>query len=358
MSQVLDLSVFARELKVKFFISSPPPHVRYPYIVIHTGPAEERGGRKRSRGQSSEIVSLSELERVAERFSYADLIMVDVRVHRFRDEPDYPKGFVLAYGEATARLAEKLRDKLIITLCDLPYDPKYFHGVQYPDNVRKTLRYHLHLLKWLEQVCRKTGSKLMLVVQHRVNKYVREEKSRKPFRTLPREAELDLRKSCVLVEEILGYLKDESVVYGIAVGSLCVNKKPTLIALIVNYVGEYFRKWPIHGFGVHVGCIQYLSEDVRSRFSIDSTGWTRPGSLGQHMIGAYVRYSCKTMVERTVFLICELASVARYCGQESLYYELVDLAFDFAVRNGLVPRPRAVLEVVRGLIREAQALIK
>jgi len=351
------LSVFARELKVKFFVSSPPVYVRYPYILIHVGMGGEQG-RQSEDEEEEPVVELSQLLKVAEEFSYADTIIVDVRVHRFRESGDYPEGFVKAYGETCAALAEKLRDRLVITLCDLPYDPKYFHGVQYPDNVRKTIRYHLWLLKWLEDVCRRTGAKIMLVVQHRVNKFVSEKDLKKPIRKLPKEAELDLRKSCSLIEELLSFLKDESVVFGVAVGSLCVNRKPTLIAAILRYVGEYFRRLHVHGFGTHMSSLSYLGEELLRRFSMDSTGWTRPGTMGYHMIGAYKRWSCKDMVERTVFLICALASVARYCGQHRLYHELLDLAFDFAVKHGRTPRPRAVLEVVRGLIHEAEALIK
>jgi len=47
MPPVIDLTELARELRVKFFVSSPPPYVKYPYILIHVGPAEKESRRKR-----------------------------------------------------------------------------------------------------------------------------------------------------------------------------------------------------------------------------------------------------------------------------------------------------------------------
>ena len=303
---MLDLREFARRLRVRVFSNDIPDGVAHPYILLHVEDYQyglARWGR------------------------FAELIMLDIMVHRFQHVGEYPPRFIHQYIRLCRRLAERLKDRFIAVLPDCPFDPRYFHGSQYPDNVRKTYMYHLWTLKSLEHVFRKTGSKLVLVVQHRVNLYV--DRGNK----LNESARLDIERSCIIVEDLLSFLHDENVVYGIGVGSLCVNRSPRLIAKVVSIVAEWFRGFTIHGFGTDVRTLQYLANNVLDRYSFDTTGWTKPTKPAQLLIGADKRRSCRDSVERTIYFIAGLATIAKYCNQQDIYDELFELAYEYAVRR-------------------------
>jgi len=275
----IDLSTIAHSLPVHFYSNDIPECITWSFWLVHTN-------------------DWHHLERV--KFDHA---IIDIHVHRFREYGDYPFNVLLGYWKLVEKLASKLRDKLTFTLPDLPFDPRIFHGVQYPYNVRKTYTYHTMFLRLANEMHRKYGTTCILVVQHR-------------------QSLQDAKRSCFFVQDLLSYVNEDAV-YAIGVGSLCINTSPKQIAQYLNAVASRFPRFRIHGFGVRMDTVRYIRFDLR-RYSFDGTGWTRtPNSLAQYLLGQDKRHSAYTQHERVIYFLCAVLSLARNVGRVDIVQELV-----------------------------------
>ena len=203
--------------------------------------------------------------------------------------------------------ARKWKNKITFVLPDCPFDPDYFTGSQYENNIRKTYTYHTMFIKYCENVYKTFGTKFILVIQHRQNLY-------------------DVDKSALIIQDMLNWI-DKDMVYAIGVGSLCVNKSPKEIAKYINEVGRLFSKTKIHGFGIKLNTIKYLNWNIVNRFSFDGTGWTRPvNSKILKILNVDKRYSCKNEIERIIYFIIYIARICEYFSMYSIANELIQIA--------------------------------
>ena len=277
----IDLSHIAHSLPVIFYSNDIPDNVVWPYWLVHTD-------------------DYHHLEKI--RFEHA---IIDIHVHRFREYGDYPLNVLLSYWKLVEKLADRYRDRFTFTLPDLPFDPRYFHGVQYPYNVRKTYTYHVMFFRLANLLYRKFGTTCILVVQHR-------------------QSVQDAKRSCCFVQDLLCYVDDDAV-FAVGVGSLCINRSPRQIAEYLNAVACRFPRFRIHGFGVRVDTVRYLRFDIR-RYSFDGTGWTRtPNRLAMYFAGLDKRHSAYTQHERTIYFLCGLISLARNVGRPDIVHELIEI---------------------------------
>jgi len=276
---MIDLTWLSSTLPVKFYSNSLPEDVAWGNILVHL---------------EDYMWKLRKWER------FAQYIIMDIHVHRFRQHGDYPLTALREYYTVIRKLADKFRDRIIFVLPDLPYDPDYFKGAQYSNNIRKTYLYHTMFLKYMSNIYKQYGSKMIIVVQHRQS--------------------LDTAKrSCVLVNDMLSHIQDEDAVYAIGVGSLCINRSPRQIACYLNLVGKFFPKLTIHGFGVRLDVLKFLEKDVLRRYSYDSTGWTRPVcNRVMQILGVSKRWSCKTQTERQIYFIAYLARLCEYLNLKNI----------------------------------------
>jgi len=275
----IELSHIAHSLPVRFYSNDIPECITWSFWLVHTN-------------------DWHHLERVI--FDHA---IIDIHVHRFRHIGDYPLNVLLGYWRLVEKLASRYRDKFTFTLPDLPFDVRYFHGVQYPYNVRKTYTYHTMFLKLANEMYRRYGTTCILVVQHR-------------------QSVQDAKRSCFFVQDLLSYV-DEDAVYAIGVGSLCINRSPRQVADYLNVVATRFPRFRIHGFGVRIDTVRYIRFDLR-RYSFDGTGWTRtPNSLAQYLLGQEKRHSAYTQHERVIYFLCGLIGLARNVGRLDIVQELV-----------------------------------
>jgi len=296
----IDLTHIARELPIKLF-TLPPRSINYPYILVHTDNYRELYTRK------------------------FDLAIIDIQVHRFRNYPDYPSDFIKRYINLTLKLANLFKDKLIVVVPDLPYDPDYFIGSRHESNIKKTLRYAI-LFKNIQHMYTKHGTKLMYVLQHRQS-----------------------IKSLIYCAELLrDIVRDEPEYLG--VGSLCVVKSPKYVAQYIAKARKLFPKSWIHGFGIHLSTLKYISQVCeiqsfdsqswerkralvnrglsnwkpwRELQSFDSDSWTRPvNQLVLKVIKATKRFSCKTERQRVIYFMCYLARLCELCRRHDLAHEI------------------------------------
>lgn len=276
---IIDLSEVACALPLRFYSNNVPRSIKWPFLLVHV--------------ENIDLLGRS-------TFSHA---ILDIHVHRFRKMGDYPISELVRYGRLVEKLAEKYRDRICIVLPDLPYDVEYFHGVQYPQNVKKTYTYHTMFIRYVDRICQRYGSQMMLVVQHR-------------------QSLRDVEYSCHILTDLLSWTCEEHV-YAIGVGSLCVNKSPRQVAKYLNTVARFFPNYRIHGFGVKVSTIRYVNFRL-DRLSIDGTGWTRtPNRLGEYLTGK--RHSAYSEKERTIYFICGILNIVRNIGNRQLIEDLLKL---------------------------------
>ena len=286
---MIDLIEIAYKLPVKFYSNNIPREIEWPYILVHTNNFNELYERN---------------------FTHA---IIDIHVHRFRKHGDYPLNELINYVKLVEKLAKEFKDRITFVMPDLPYDVNYFHGVQYPYNIRKTYTYHTMFIPIARKLYRKYGTTCMLVVQHRQKFY-------------------DLEHSCEIVNDMLSYV-DDNMVYAIGVGSLCVNRSPYIIADFINTVMRKL-KLKIHGFGIHLKAIEHISE--YERFSFDSTSWTRPVNDNvRKIVKALKRYSCKTEKQRVVYFLCYVARLCAILNYNTVAGELIDLAIKYYNNNNV-----------------------
>lgn len=280
---IIDLS-FLKDLPVQIYTSSLPSIIRYPFILTH----------------------IDSIDRERPHFQYASKIIVDIHVHRFRKHGDYPISTLLYYYYIVYSLARRWGKKIIIVLPDLPYDPDYFHGVKYPENIRKTYTYHYMFLSKIVELCKKYDCKFIPVIQHRQNID-------------------DIIKSTYIVMDIVDRYSD--YVYGIGLGSLCVERS-------IKKIVEYYRiirkvigpSTKIHLFGVSIRTLDYLSSD---NISIDSTGWTKP--ISRELLKYVQKWrSCYNEHDRILYFlfwikkICEKLNEKEYVKKiEEIIYNIV-----------------------------------
>ncbi len=279
----IDLTWVAEYLPVRFYTNTLPRATKWPFVLVHL-----------------EDYTI----RLPQYSNFAKHIILDIHVHRFRHCNDYPLTVIKHYYLIIRKIAEKYRDRISFVLPDLPWDPSYFEGSKYHDNVRKTYRYHIMFLKYTEDVCRRTGSQVILVVQHRQSLH-------------------DAERSCIIVNDLLTMLRDESIVYAIGVGSLCVNKSAREIARYIQLVAGKYPHLRVHGFGVKLNTIDYLPSNVLGRYSFDSTSWTRPVCTRvQKILGVSKRWGCKDETERQIYFVAFIARLAEKLSQHALSNEL------------------------------------
>ncbi len=325
---MIDLSGIAFSLPVRFYSNTLPEEVAWPFVLVHLNDYEVR---------------LRQYE------TFVRHVVLDINVHRFRHIGDYPMNELVRYGRVVRSLAEKYRDRICFIMPDLPWDPEgYFRGSQYSDNIRKTYTYHVAFLRYVAEACHRFGSQLMFVLQHRPIK----DEPRVGKRKVVVDVEgrlYYLRRSCAYVEDLLSVLKWDHVVYGIAVGGLCVVDSPKIIAKFLDVAFRWFPQYRIHGLGLTLSVVRYVPDVCR--YSYDSTGWTKPvcsrvyelvkiaepwieGKFRQKELatGRRIRrsFSCKTSTERTIFFLCYVARLCENLGLRGLAREVWELAERYA----------------------------
>ncbi len=290
----IDLTWVADYLPIRFYTNTLPRATKWPFVLVHL-----------------EDYTI----RLPQYSNFAKHIILDIHVHRFRHCNDYPLTVIKHYYMIIRKLAEKYRDRIAFVLPDLPWDPSYFTGSQYPDNVRKTYRYHVMFLRYAEDICRRTGSQVILVVQHR-------------------QSLRDAERSCIIVSDLLPMLRDESIVHAIGVGSLCVNRSAREIARYIQLVADKLPHMRVHGFGVKLNVVDYLAGNMLRRYSFDSTSWTRPVCTRvQEILKTKKRWGCKDEHERQVYFIAFIARLAEKLKLRALAEELWNIAEKVATRN-------------------------
>lgn len=304
MQNMIDLRYVAEELPTRFYSNTLPPHVAWSFVLVHL---EDFDIRLRQYG------------------NFAKHIILDINVHRFRHYGDYPIGELVKYGRVVKKLAEKYRDRICFVLLDLPHDSDYFRGARYCDNIRKTYTYHTAFLKYVSDICYRTGSQMILVVQHRA---FRDEKG-----SIDVAGRLSsIRRSCEYVNDLLSYVRQD-IVYAIAIGSLCVVKTSKIIADFTLEVARRFPKLRVHGLGYSLATLDHL-HTILHRFSYDSTGWTRPVcNRVLQLIGSTKRYSCKTPKERVIYFLAYVARLCEKLRKFNLAQELWTMAEKYAAKT-------------------------
>ncbi|NPA70812.1 MAG: hypothetical protein GXO26_08380 [Crenarchaeota archaeon] len=271
------------ELKIPVFASSLPCSVYYPYVLTH----------------------VNSIDREYRYMIKARLIILDINVHRFTRIGDYPIRELARYYYTARSLARRLGERLIIVLPDLPWDD-YFRGTRYIDNIRRTYTYHYALISRIVEICRKYGSKMMPVIQHRHS--------------------LDtVTRSSLYVLDIAERYRD--YIYGIGIGSLCVSRSIRKIVNIVNTVrwvlGYDYR---LHLFGVSIRVLDH----VKDRISIDSTGWTRPVDEATWRTVEGKRRSCTSERARTVYFLLWIRKILEKLGQD---VDIVDKYINMIIKR-------------------------
>ena len=297
---MIDLTHIARELPVRLY-TLPPRTVKWPFLLVHTDNYRELYYRQ------------------------FDHVIIDIQVHRFRKLGDYPSDFIRRYMKLCLKLAEVFKDKLCVVAPDLPWDPDYFHGVRYSDNIRKTYRYHA-IFRSIEPRLRQYGTEIMYVLQHR--------------QTID-----SLRKAASLLTDVVHREPEK-----IGIGGLCVERSPKKELMFIREARRLFPNAWLHGFGIHLGVIKYISQACeinsfdsqswerkralvnrgiktwqpwRELQSFDSDSWTRPvNQLVLKVIKATKRFSCKTERQRVIYFMCYLARLCELCHRHDLAHEI------------------------------------
>ena len=278
----IDLSEL--ELKVPVFVSSLPGTIVYPYILAH----------------------VNSIDRELYHLDYARLVILDINVHRFVKIGDYPIRELVKYYYSARSLARKLREKLIIVLPDLPWDDDYFRGTRYIDNIRRTYMYHYALISRIVELCRRYGSKMMPVIQHRHS--------------------LDtVKRSTIYVLDIAEKYRDH--IYGLGIGSLCVTRSIRKIVSIVNTVRWLTNdEYRLHLFGVSIKILDHY----KSGISIDSTGWTRPVDEATWRVVEGKRRSCTSEKARTIYFLYWIRKILEKLRQDT---DIVDKYLNMMMKN-------------------------
>ena len=298
---MIDLTNVATSLPVRLY-TLPPRSVKWSFLLVHTD-------------------NYTELYR--RQFEHA---IIDIQVHRFQRYGDYPLDFIRRYMRLCLKLASVFKDRLCVVAPDLPYDPEHFGGTRYEDNIRKTYRYHA-FFRSLEPKLRVYGTQVMYVLQHR-------------------QSIETLRRSASLIYDIVKHEPE-----WIGLGSLCVERSPKKDALFIKEARKLFPHAWIHGFGIHLSVLKYISQawemnsfdsqswEKKRRMvdmgyagwttfselnSFDSDSWTRPvNNLVLKVIGATKRFSCKTEAQRVIYFTCYVARLCELCKRYDLAKEVL-----------------------------------
>jgi len=202
---------------MEIFFSTPPPRVRYPYVLTTMSkPAHE----------------------IINKYHYAELILLDAGVELFflrKKLRDYPAGYLEHYADK-ARLLSKTFKNAWVTIPDYPDD--YYPGY-ITDNVEKTIAN-------IRRFITVPGVQWLPVIQSRFHDR---------FSFLSALAE---------VRSIIGDYER------VAIGTVCKSRDSGWIAYTAQATRNYFPHSKIHAFGATLKALPKFHMYV---YSADSVSW-------------------------------------------------------------------------------------